>query len=204
MRSPLQPLTSIKVKLGLLVTASALVAALVGALASSAAVPVLLAIPVTVALALGVTQLLAVGMTSPLREMTEATRRMSRGDYRGRVRADSSDEVGELARAFNQMAAELATVDREQRDLVATVSHELRTPLAGLTAILENLADGVRPANPENLDRAVDQARRVGTLLDDLLDLSRVDAGAAPLRIEPVHVGSLLDQVVADLSLIHI
>ena len=92
-------------------------------------------------------------MTSPLREMTEATRRMARGDYRGRVRADSSDEIGELARAFNQMAAELATVDREQRDLVATVSHELRTPLAALTATLENLADGVRPADPEHLGR---------------------------------------------------
>ena len=113
-------------------------------LASSAGVPVLLAVPVTVALALAVTQLLAVGMTSPLREMTEATRRMARGDYRARVRADSSDEIGELARAFNQMAAELATVDSEQRDLVATVSHELRTPLAALTAMLENLADGVR------------------------------------------------------------
>ena len=197
--SPLQPLTSIKVKLGLLVTASALVAALVGVLASSAAVPVLLAVPVTVALALAVTQLLAVGMTSPLREMTEATRRMARGDYRGRVRADSSDEIGELARAFNQMAAELATVDREQRDLVATVSHELRTPLAALTATLENLADGVRPADAEHLGRAVDQAQRIGALVGDLLELSRVEAGVAPLRLGPVRVGALVDEVVADL-----
>ena len=54
-------------------------------MAYDAGVPLLLAFPVTVALALGVTQLLAVGMTSPLREMTEAARRMARGDYRGRV-----------------------------------------------------------------------------------------------------------------------
>ena len=138
-------------------------------------------------------------MTSPLREMTEATRRMARGDYRGRVRADSSDEIGELARAFNQMAAELATVDREQRNLVATVSHELRTPLAALTATLENLADGVRPADPEHLGRAVDQAQRVGALVGDLLELSRVEAGVAPLRLGPVRVGALVDEVVADL-----
>ncbi len=199
MSSPLQPLTSIKVKLGLLVTASVVVAALVGTLASSADVPVLLAVPVTVALALAVTQLLAVGMTSPLREMTEATRRMARGDYRGRVRAESSDEVGELARAFNQMAAELATVDREQRDLVATVSHELRTPLAALTATLENLADGVRPADSEHLGRAVDQAQRLGALVGDLLDLSRVEAGVTPLRLGPVQLAELVDDVVADL-----
>jgi signal transduction histidine kinase len=197
--SPLQQVASIKVKLGLLVTASVLVAALVGVLAGSTGVPALLAVPVTVALALAVTQLLAVGMTSPLREMTEATRRMARGDYAGRVRSESSDEIGELARAFNQMAAELATVDREQRDLVATVSHELRTPLTALTATLENLADGVRPADPAGLGRAVDQAQRLGGLVEDLLELSRVEAGVAPLRLAPVVVGELVDQVVADL-----
>ncbi len=199
MTSPLQPLTSIKLKLGLLVAASVVVAALVGVLAAEAGVPVLLAVPVTVALALGVTQLLAVGMTSPLREMTEATRRMARGDYRGRVRADASDEIGELARAFNQMAAELATVDREQRDLVATVSHELRTPLAALTATLENLADGVSPADPASLGRAVDQAQRLGDLVGDLLELSRVEAGVAALRLDELPVGRLVDEVVADL-----
>jgi len=199
MTSPLQPLTSIKVKLGFLVTASVVAAALVGVLAAEAGVPVLLAVPVTVALALGVTQLLAVGMTSPLREMTEATRRMARGDYRGRVRADASDEIGELARAFNQMAAELATVDGEQRDLVATVSHELRTPLAALTATLENLADGVSAADPANLGRAVDQAQRLGDLVGDLLELSRVEAGVAALRLDELPVGRLVDEVVADL-----
>jgi two-component system, OmpR family, sensor histidine kinase BaeS len=197
--SPLARVTSIKVKLGLLVTASVVAAALVGVVASGSGVPALLAVPVTVALALGVTQLLAVGMTSPLREMTEATRRMSRGDYRGRVHADSADEIGELARAFNQMAAELATVDREQRDLVATVSHELRTPLAALTATLENLADGVEPADPAHLDAAVAQAQRVGALVSDLLELSRVEAGVTPLRLAPTQVGALVDDVVADL-----
>ncbi len=153
----------------------------------------------TVALALGVTQLLAVGMTSPLREMTEAARRMARGDYRGRVRAESTDEVGELARAFNQMATELDTVDKEQRALVATVSHELRTPLAGLTAVLENLADGVVPADEEHLEAAVTQARRLNGLVVDLLELSRVDAGVAPLRLASVEVAELLDETVAEL-----
>ena len=152
------------------------------------------------ALALAVTQLLAVGMTSPLREMTEATRRMARGDYRGRVRADSSDEIGELARAFNQMAAELATVDREQRDLVATVSHELRTPLAALTADAREPRRRRPPGRPGRTStRAVDQAQRVGALVGDLLELSRVEAGVAPLRLGPVRVGDLVDEVVADL-----
>ena len=199
MSTPLATVGSIKVKLGILVAASVLVAMVVSLVGHDSGVPLLLAVPVTVALALGVTQLLAVGMTSPLREMTEATRRMARGDYRGRVREESSDEVGELARAFNRMAAELATVDREQRTLVATVSHELRTPLAALTAVLENLADGVVPADEAHLEAAVGQARRLSDLVGDLLELSRVDAGVAPLRLAPVQVAELLDETVAEL-----
>src|SRR4051794_9158855 len=97
------------------------------------------------------------------------------------------------------MAAELATVDREQRDLVATVSHELRTPLAGLTAVLENLADGVVPTDGAHLDAAVEQARRLSALVTDLLDLSRVDAGIAALALGDVDLEALLDEAVADI-----
>ena len=178
---PLDQVTSVKVKLGVLVAVSVVVAALVGALGSVGGVPYLLSIPVTVALALGITQLLAVGMTSPLREMTAAARRMARGDYRGRVTATSSDEVGELARAFNRMAEELEAVDRQRRELVANVSHELRTPLAALCAVLENLVDGVGEPDPITLRTALDQAERLSALASDLLDLARVDAGAVPL-----------------------
>ncbi len=129
MSSPLlDQVTSVKVKLGLLVAVSVTVASVVAAVGVGGGVPFWLSIPVTVALALGVTQLLAVGMTSPLREMTAAARRMARGDYSDRVTATSSDEVGELARAFNRMAEDLAAVDRQRRELVANVSHELRTP----------------------------------------------------------------------------
>src|SRR5436190_3000698 len=195
----LAPVRSVKVKLGLLVGGSVMVAVVVTTIGEAGGVPIALSVPVTVALALAVTQLLAVGMTSPLREMTEAARRMARGDYRGRVREDSTDEVGELARAFNQMAAELATVDREQRALVATVSHELRTPLAGLTAVLENLADGVVPTDGAHLDAAVEQARRLSALVTDLLDLSRVDAGIAALALGDVDLEALLDEAVADI-----
>ena len=129
-----------------------LVAAVLATLGAGT-VPAWLSIPVTVMLALGVTQLLAVGMTSPLRQMTEAARRMAAGDYDVRVQTGSTDEVGELARAFNTMSADLATVDRQRRDLVASVSHELRTPLTALVALLENLDDGVIAPDAETVRR---------------------------------------------------
>ena len=194
----LDQVTSVKVKLGLLVAVSVTVASVLAAIGAGGGVPVWLTVPVTVALALGVTQLLAVGMTSPLREMTGAARRMARGDYTGRVTATSSDEVGELARAFNRMAEDLATVDRQRRELVANVSHELRTPLTALCAVLENLADGVGDPDPAALRTALSQAERLSTLASDLLDLARVDAGAAPLAAEPVAVRDLLERAVAE------
>ena len=199
---PLARVTSIKVKLGLLVAVSVTVAAGVATLGNAGGVPVWLSIPVTILLALAVTQLLAVGMTSPLRQMTAAARRMATGDYAVRVTDTSSDEVGELARAFNTMALDLATVDRQRRDLVANVSHELRTPLAALCAVLENLADGVAPRDPESLATALAQAERMARLVEDLLDLARVDAGKAPLTPSPVSVETLLADAVAEVRVL--
>jgi two-component system, OmpR family, sensor histidine kinase BaeS len=195
---PLAGVTSLKVKLGLLVAVSVTVASAVATLGRAGGVPVLLSIPVTILLALAVTQLLAIGMTSPLRQMTEATRRMATGDYAVRVTDTSSDEVGELARAFNTMARDLATVDRQRRELVANVSHELRTPLTALCAVLENLVDGIAPRDPVSLAAALDQAERLGRLVEDLLDLARVDAGKAPLTPEPVSMLPLLDAAVSE------
>ncbi|HWJ11054.1 MAG TPA: DUF4153 domain-containing protein [Nocardioides sp.] len=197
-RQPLARVASLKVKLGLLVAASATVAAVVASVGDASGVPRWLGIPVTVGLALALTQLLAVGMTSPLRQMTRAARRMATGDYDVRISETSRDEVGELARAFNTMARDLAGVDRQRRDLVANVSHELRTPLAGLRAVLENVVDGVAPRDPAALETALAQAERLSGLVDDLLDLARVDAGRAPLVPRPVAVADLLADAVAE------
>jgi len=195
-QTPLDPISSIKVKLGALVAASVAVAALLATVSAAGGVPALLSVPVTIVLALGVTQLLAVGMTSPLRQMTDAAREMARGDYSRRIVATSRDEVGELAQTFNRMAEDLAAVDRERRALIANVSHELRTPLAALGARLENLADGVEPADPEALRSLLAQARTLGTLVADLLDLSRLDAGVITLHPEEIEVAAFLDGLV--------
>ncbi|RYB96730.1 DUF4173 domain-containing protein [Nocardioides glacieisoli] len=198
--TPLDTVSSLKVKLGLLVAASVVVAVLLSLLGSAADVPPLLVLPVSVALALGVTQLLAAGMVAPLRRMTEVSRAMARGDYSGRVRTTATDEVGQLAAAFNRMAEDLATVDRERRDLIATVSHELRTPLTAMTALLENLADGVVPADSEHLGAALEEAQRLGRLVDDLLQLSRLEAGVVELDREQVALRSLVEESVAQVA----
>ncbi|WP_127573816.1 DUF4153 domain-containing protein [Georgenia faecalis] len=198
---PLDRVGSIKLKIGLLVGLSVLATALVGQIGASAGVPVWLTLPVTAAAALGVTQWLAQGMTAPLREMTAAAARMATGDYSQRVTATSTDEVGRLARAFTTMAVDLATADQQRRALVATVSHELRTPLAAQRVLLENLVDGVVRPDDAALATALAQSERLSALVGDLLDIARVDGGAASLDLGPVPVAELLDQAVAEAAI---
>lgn len=200
---PLDGVRSIKAKLGLLVATSIVAAALVSTIGDRAGVPGWFTLPVTIAAALGVTQWLARGMTSPLREMTTAAARMATGDYSRRVTATSADEVGVLARAFNTMAADLAGADSQRRQLVATVSHELRTPLAAQQALLENLVDGVVRPDDAVLRSALAQAERLGALVGDLLDLSRVDGGHAPLALAPLDVRELVEAAVAEADVHH-
>ncbi len=198
---PLDALTSIKAKLGLLVGVSVVVAVLVAEVGDAAQVPWWTSVPVTVAAALGVTQWLARGMTAPLRDMTRAARAMAGGDYSQRVAASSSDEVGQLAVAFNAMATDLGSADEERRRLVATVSHELRTPLAAQRALLENLVDGVVSPDDEALRGALRQSERLGALVADLLDLARLDAGVAPLSLAEVRIADVLHAAVSEPTL---
>jgi signal transduction histidine kinase len=151
---------------------------------------------ITIVLVLATAQVLAHGMTRPLREMTVAARAMARGDYTRRVRASARDEVGQLAGAFNHMAADLAAADQQRRELIANVSHELRTPITALRVMLENAVDGVTDTNV--LPTALGQAERLARLVDDLLDLSRIDAGVQSLHREHFEVRPLLTEAVAE------
>jgi len=144
---------------------------------------------------------LARGMTSPLREMADAAQAMAKGDYSQRVIATSHDEVGRLAIAFNRMATELAETDRVRRDLVANVSHELRTPLTALQATLENLVDGVGTADPRTLHTMLTQVERLGRLVAQLLDLSRLEAGTMPLDRQHFAIEPLLAHAVREQEL---
>jgi signal transduction histidine kinase len=190
---PLDPLKSIKIKLGAVIVASVGVTVAVVVLSTGAGVSPVVSALVAGALSLGLVQLLAHGMTSPLREMAAAAKAMADGDYNRRVTASSRDEVGELARAFNAMAADLGEVDRVRRDLVANVSHELRTPISSLRAVLENLVDGVQDATPETVGVMLRQVERLGSLVAQLLDLSRLESGSVPLQRQSFRLAPVLE-----------
>lgn len=199
---PLDPLRSIKTKLGVIIVGSLGAALLLVWMGLRAGFDFALVAVAAGALALAMVQLLAHGMTSPLREMARAVDSMSKGDYSTRVTATSRDEVGQLAGAFNAMAAELQQLDTLRRDLVANVSHELRTPISGLRAQLENLIDGVEPLDAASLKTMLTQVERLGRLVEQLLDLSRLEAGVIPLDLQRFDVGELIANAVKESKLL--
>ena len=199
---PLDRLASIKLKLGLVIVAAVVTTLIVNELGLRYGFKPASRAVVAALLALAMVQLLSGGMTSPLREMASASRAMAKGEHGRRVTATSNDEVGELARAFNAMAAELEEVDRIRRDLVANVSHELRTPISALQAVLENLIDGVGRPDPETVRTMLKQVQRLGRLVTQLLDLSRLESGVVPLQRRTFLVEGLLDDA-ADEARLH-
>ncbi|MFJ4187686.1 sensor histidine kinase [Kitasatospora sp. NPDC089509] len=192
---PLDPVRSIKGKLALLVIVSVFLATgmVVVAIRSETQIRIIMVFSMIASLLF--MQFLAHGLTAPLREMTAAARAMASGDYSRRVEVSSRDEIGELAAAFNAMAADLQAADQHRRELVANVSHELRTPIAALRAVLENVVDGVVQPNPATLGAALEQTERLGRLVTHLLDLSKIDDGVVDLDARPFEVREFLDGV---------
>jgi signal transduction histidine kinase len=189
---PLDPLASFKAKMGLLVVGIIFLVGFLFWVGTGWQIRYTLLVALIAALIL--TLILTHGMTSPLRQMTAAARAMARGDYSVRVRATSRDEVGQLAVAFNQMATDLGAADEYRRGLIGNVSHELRTPITALHAQLENIVDGLVDADAETMRNALAQTERLGELVTNLLDLSRVEGGAIPLQLSPFRVEDFLTE----------
>ena len=155
---------------------------------------------IAAAIALVMARLLALGMTKPLRDMASAARSMATGDYSVRVETRSRDEVGQLATVFNRMVSELQSVEQLRRDLVGNVSHELKTPISALRAHLENVLDGVEEPDRETLQVMLQQSERLSALVDQLLELSRLESGDLPLEREEVPLALLVSEVVSEVK----
>lgn len=121
---------------------------------------------------------LSSALTARVREIAAGARELASGHYAARVHVTSNDELGRLARDFNDLAVALERIERSRREWVADISHELRTPLATMRAEVEALQDGVRPLSLQAVDALHLDVVRLGRLIDDLYDLSRSDLGA--------------------------
>jgi len=146
-----------------------------------------------VALLLGL--LLARTLSRPIRELTNATRALAKGELGQQVTVRTRDELGELAASFNQMSAGLARASELRRQMMADIAHELRTPLSLILGYTESLSDGKLPASQETFDIMHDEAQHLSRLIDDLRTLSLADAGELPLTRQPLDLRALLERV---------
>jgi signal transduction histidine kinase len=146
--------------------------------------------------------LVARALSQRVKRLERAARRVSAGDFTDPIRADSDDELGQLAAAFDDMQNQLARLDRARKQFIASASHELRTPIFSLGGFLELLADEDldEETRRQFLEQLQGQVERMRNLATELLDLSRLEAGALELRPEPTDVGQLAREVAAEFT----
>ncbi|MCK8680995.1 MULTISPECIES: HAMP domain-containing sensor histidine kinase [Streptomyces] len=149
-------------------------------------------------------QAAATTVLKPVHRLGEAARRLGEGELDTRLRVSGTDELAELSRTFNAAAeslqkrvADMSSREESSRRFVADMSHELRTPMTALTAVtevLEEEQDGLDPMIAPAVALVVSETRRLNTLVENLMEVTRFDAGTARLVLDEVDVA---DQVTA-------
>jgi signal transduction histidine kinase len=128
----------------------------------------------------------------PVQRLRTASTELSAGDLRARAPESGPRELADLGAAFNEMAANLEKLFDVRRQLVAWASHDLRTPLASMQAMLEALEDGL--VEPEQyLSSLREQVRVLSTIVDDLFELARIDAGVLTLELAEAQLDLLIE-----------
>ena len=149
--------------------------------------------------ALAAAYLVGTSIAAPVDRLRAAAGALAQGDFTARASERGPTEIAELGAAFNAMAARLEELFDARRELVAWASHDLRTPLAAIRAMIEAIEDGVAP--PEQYIKELgEQARTLGTLVDDLFELARLDSGALTIELREVSLAGLVDSCVRGLE----
>jgi two-component system, OmpR family, sensor kinase len=163
---------------------------------------ILLSGGIALAVALLAGYLVARALSQRVGRLEHAARKVAAGDFSNPIRADSDDELGQLAAAFDDMQNQLARLDRARKQFIASASHELRTPIFSLGGFLELLADEDldEETRRQFLEQLRGQVERMRKLATELLDLSRLEAGALELRPEPTDVGQLAREVAGEFT----
>ncbi|GAB4576382.1 MAG: ATP-binding protein [Anaerolineae bacterium] len=139
-----------------------------------------------IAAAAGASLFLSLRIVEPIRALGAASQRIAGGHYEERLPIPGEDELGDLTRSFNAMAAALAETETMRQQLLADVSHELKTPLSSIKGYMEGLQDGVIAPTPDTFQLIYREADRLQRLVHDLQELSRAEADQLQLSFSAV------------------
>ncbi|RIH81159.1 Signal transduction histidine-protein kinase BaeS [Calidithermus terrae] len=134
---------------------------------------------------------------SPIRHLTDVTRRYARGERQARARVQGADEIAELSAAFNQLVDQLTAEEAQKQRMVADIAHELRTPLTVLRGELEALQAGLMEPTPHTLGRLIEEVDLLTHLVQDLRLLTLADAGGLSLNRAPLELAALAREALA-------
>jgi signal transduction histidine kinase len=163
----------------------------------------LIGVPTTLLVALLAAAGVALGMTRALRRLAAATTEVAAGSFTPRLEVDRSDEIGELARCFEQMVGRLGELERAKEEFFAHISHELRSPLTAIREAAQLLRERVPgPLEPKQarLVEIIDASgERMLALVNRILGLARLRAGLLALDRRPVNLGSLVTRALEEI-----
>ncbi len=155
-------------------------------------------------LVIGTSVVISLNIMKPLRSLTEGALAMSKGNFDQSIAVTSTDEVGQLAATFNEMAKSIAEVDKMKSDFVTIASHELKTPiqamLLSISGILEGYSGNIDEEVREDLLVATGGIERLMRLVDNLLNLSRIEARKIDLDISLTRADEIVDKAIAEVN----
>lgn len=134
----------------------------------------------------------------PIRELSTATRKIATGDFEANIAVKENNEIGKLCDSINYMASELKTADNLKNDFISSVSHELRTPLTAIRGWGETAKMSIgtdQEIVEKGLDVVLKEAERLSSLVEELLDFSRIQSGRLSVNVCPIGVSSVLGEV---------
>ena len=146
--------------------------------------------------ALLVTFMLSRRILAPVKSLSHAAKRLGHGDFSQRVSVKDKGEMGEFAQTFNLMADDLERAEKLKRTMVADIAHELRTPLSNIRGYLEAISDRVIEADTNSLRTIEEEAVLLSSLVDDLQELSMVDADELKLICHSQDIAEIIRKAV--------
>lgn len=162
----------------------------------------ILAVSVSILFSATLVYIFSLRITRPLKQIGNAARIIAGGEFQKRLDIKSKDEIGQLAASFNQMAFELQHLEEMRRGFIANVSHELRTPMTSIRGFIEGILDGTIPPEKQKdyLVIVRDETDRLNRLVNDLLDLARMQSGEARLNYKDFDVNELIRRCIIKLE----
>ncbi len=139
-------------------------------------------------------------ISSPITNMSASARALAKGNYNVKFEESGSLETVELAKTLNHTAQELSKLDVMQKELIANISHDLRTPLTIISGYSEFMRDCPSEVTPENLQVIIDETSRLSSLVNDLLNVSKLQSGNVPMKLQRVNLTSIVRDTVGRYS----